>query len=87
MANSRPEHQVEVKLTEALSSAVELGNEVNRLRAAIREIGQEVSSVGCEGADDAVCVETTRAKEDWCPWCRVSDIIYRATANPQGKEP
>jgi hypothetical protein len=37
MAN-RPEHQVEIKLTEALTSAVELGNEVNRLHAALREI-------------------------------------------------
>jgi hypothetical protein len=37
MAN-RTEHQVEIKLTEALTSAVELGNEVNRLRAALREI-------------------------------------------------
>jgi hypothetical protein len=80
MANHRPEHQVEVKLTEALKGAAELGNEINMLRAALREIGQEVSFVGCEGSDDAICVETTRAKEDWCPWCRVSDIIYRTTA-------
>jgi hypothetical protein len=30
---ARPEHGVEIKLTEALEAAVELGNEVNRLRA------------------------------------------------------
>ena len=31
-SRSRPEHKVEVKLTEALEAVVELGNEVNRLR-------------------------------------------------------
>lgn len=32
---NRPEHQVEIKLTEALEAAAELGNEVNRLRREI----------------------------------------------------
>lgn len=80
---NRPEHAVEIKLTEALSAAVELGNEVNGLRAAMREIASEVSAVGCEGADDAICVETNRAKEDWCPYCRIGTIVRDATSPSQ----
>lgn len=83
---NRPEHHVEMKLTEALSAAAELGNEVNRLRAAMREIGFEVSAVGCEGADDAICIETNRAKEDWCPYCRIGTIV-RDAASPTTVSP
>lgn len=75
---NRPEHIVEVKLTEALSAATELGNEVNKLRVAMRDIAFEVSAVGCEGADDAICIETNRAKEDWCPNCRIGTIVRDA---------
>lgn len=79
---NRPEHHVEMKLTETLSAAAELGNEVNRLRAAMREIAFEVSAVGCEGADDAICIETNRAKEDWCPYCRIGTIVRDAASPP-----
>lgn len=40
----RPEHKVEIKLTEALESAVALGNEVNRLKAAIDFLLQVVDT-------------------------------------------
>lgn len=83
---NRPEHIVEIKLTEALSAAVKLGNEVNRLRAAMREIGSEVSAVGCEGPYDDICVETDRAKEDWCPHCRIGTIV-RDAALAQSEKP
>jgi hypothetical protein len=77
-AVNRPEHTVEIKLTETLKAAADLGNEVNRLRTAMREIAFEVSAVGCEGADDAICIETERAKEDWCPYCRIGMIVRDA---------
>jgi len=35
---NRPEHQVEIKLTEALHEAVKLGNEVNSLRGRLAAI-------------------------------------------------
>ncbi len=79
---NRPEHAVEIKLTGALKAAVDLGNEVNRLRTAMREIAFEVSAVGCEGADDAICIETERAKEDWCPYCRIGVIVRDASSPP-----
>lgn len=49
-----------------------------RLEAGIREIAQEVSFVGCEGSDDAVCIETAKSKEDWCPYCRIGTICSTA---------
>lgn len=46
-------------------------------RVALRAVHEEVSLNGCEGADDVVCVESERAKEDWCPWCRISKELSK----------
>jgi hypothetical protein len=78
---NRPEYPVEIRLNEALAAAVNLGNEVNRLRAAMREIASEISLVGCEGSDDTICIESEHAKEDWCPYCRIGSIVSDATAD------
>ena len=62
-----------------LQTAAAAETEVARLRAAMREIAFEVSAVGCERADDAICIETNRAKEDWCPYCRIGTIVRDAS--------
>lgn len=57
---------------------------VKQLEASVREIGQEVAFVGCEGADEAVCIETMRAKEDWCPYCRIGAIVRDSQSDAAG---
>lgn len=49
--------------------------EVERLRAVLRTVHEECASSGCEGSDDIACIESQRAIEDWCPWCRISQAL------------
>jgi hypothetical protein len=48
-----------------------LREERDRYRTALRAIHQEIAGNGCDGSDDVICIESTRATEDWCPMCRL----------------
>jgi len=44
----------------------------------VRDISSVVSFVGREGSGDEICIDGEKAREDWCPMCRIGECVQDA---------
>jgi hypothetical protein len=58
-----------------LSEAKTIESQRDGLLKGMRDISEQVSFVGCEGPGDWICVDSPSPREDWCPMCRIGEIV------------